>query len=75
MKVDPLTYSTTEAADALGVSEKFLRESLIPAGLPHVRIGRVLMFPRLAVSKWINETAITSNPITDGQDGSHPQRK
>lgn len=68
MKVEPLTFSTEEAAAAIGVSSKFLREQMLGLGVPHLRLGSKLIFPRDALARWINEQAVvTGNNSKDGQ--------
>ncbi len=52
-----LTYTSAEAAAAIGVSEKFLREDMLKLGIPHVRAGRKLIFPRQALADWLNSEA------------------
>lgn len=56
----PLALRTREAAAALGVSERTL-QSLVSAGeVPHVRVGRAVLFPVRELRDWL--TAQTSAP-------------
>lgn len=74
-----LALRPKEAAKALGVSERKLRE-LLPE-LPHIRIGGVVLLPVEGLRKWLREQAATERnradavaeevlrSITGGQDG------
>ena len=53
--VERLALRPREAAQALGLSERKLRE-LTPQ-LPHIRRGGVLMFPVGALERWLEEQA------------------
>ena len=45
--------SALEAADALGVSERLLRDLTAPRGdLPAVRLGRRVMYRRETLERW-----------------------
>jgi excisionase family DNA binding protein len=52
---DRLAYRPREAARALGISERTLR-TLTPR-LPHLRIGGVLLYPRMDLERWLHEQA------------------
>ena len=50
-----LALRPAELAEALGISERLVRE-LTPK-LPHIREGRVLLYPVEAVRRWLDERA------------------
>jgi excisionase family DNA binding protein len=60
---DRLAYRLEEAAEVLAVSVEFLNEHV----RPHVRVvrrGRVLLFPRSELERWLEENAALA--IEDG---------
>jgi excisionase family DNA binding protein len=61
--VQRLALRPKEAAQALGLSERKLRE-LVPE-LPHVRRGGVLMFPVEALRRWLEEEAQKGTPSVE----------
>ncbi len=50
-----LALRPAEAADALGIGERTLRQ-LLPT-LPHVRIGGVVLLPVAALVRWLDDHA------------------
>ena len=61
--VERLALRPKEAAQALGLSERKLRE-LVPE-LPHVRRGGVLLFPVEALRRWLEEEAGKGTPSVE----------
>lgn len=64
--VERLALRPKEAAEALGVSERKLRE-LTPE-LPHIRRGGVLLFPVAALRRWLEEKARTGGEVDAAVD-------
>ena len=62
-----LAYRTRDAAAALGVSERTLQALVASGEIPHVRIGRAVLFPVRELADWL--TART----TGGNASSHAQ--
>ncbi|MSR59847.1 MAG: DNA-binding protein [Planctomycetaceae bacterium] len=58
-KVAPnnLALRPREAAKALGVSERSLWEWTHRGDVPHVRIGRTILYPVDALRDWLNRRA------------------
>lgn len=54
--MDKLTYNTTQAAAALGVSRPTLHR-LLRAGLPHIRVGARILIPADSLRGWIVKRA------------------
>ena len=50
-----LALRPKEAAEALGISERKLREML--PELPHIRRGGVVMLPVMALRRWLDDEA------------------
>ena len=61
--IERLALRPKEAALALGLSERKLRE-LLPE-LPHVRRGGVLLFPVESLRQWLEEQARRGTPSVD----------
>ena len=56
-EVEPLALRAPEAARAIGISERALW-SLTNAGqIPHVRVGRAVVYPLRALEEWLLEQA------------------
>ena len=60
---DRLALRLPEAAAVLGVSDRTLR-SLVPE-LPHIRRGRVLLFPVESLQAWLRDEARTEKARAD----------
>ena len=58
-----LALRPPEAAEALGISERKLREML--PELPHIRRGGVLMIPIEPLRRWLEEQAQRGSPSTE----------
>jgi len=54
---DRLALRPKEAAEALGISERTLRQ-ILPE-LPHVRVGGVVLLPLEALRAWLTDQAKT----------------
>jgi excisionase family DNA binding protein len=52
---DRLTYTITEVAEALGVSEHHIRNLCQRGELPTLRLGRRILVPRRALQVMIEE--------------------
>ena len=48
-----LALRPSEAAQALGVSERTLRKWMRDEGLPYVRVSGVVLIPRAQLEKWM----------------------
>ena len=58
---ESLALRPREAAKALGVSERTLWEWTHRRDVPHVRIGRTIMYPVDALREWLNRQADIKN--------------
>jgi excisionase family DNA binding protein len=53
-RLDPLTYTAAELADALGCSERHVWRKHAAGELPAaVHIGRLVRWPRKLIAEWI----------------------
>ena len=50
---DPLLLSVAEAAKCLAISKNLCYDLLREGRLPHVRLGRRLLVPRLGLEQWL----------------------
>lgn len=48
---DKLTLTVKEAAEALGISRPTAYEAIGTGEIPHIRIGRRILVPRVALEK------------------------
>lgn len=65
---DRLALRPKEAAEALGLSERKIRE-LIPE-LPHVRVGGAVLLPVEGLRAWLREqTAVEQAQVTNVVEG------
>ena len=53
----PMALRPKDAARALAISERLLWEWTRNEGLPHVRIGNVVLYPVDCVKRWLDERA------------------
>lgn len=51
-----MAYSVGEAASLMGVSNDKVRELVRANEIPHKRIGRRIIIPRLAFERWLNDS-------------------
>jgi len=49
-----LTYSVKEAAQVLGLSKNSAYSAILKGEIPHLRIGKRLLIPRLALDRMLN---------------------
>ena len=62
LQLQRLSYKQTEAAQVLGVSEPTLRDWMKGDDPPpHFRRGKVLMFPREDLIRWLNRQTAKEN--------------
>lgn len=68
-----LSLRPKEAARVLNISERLLWEWTRCEGVPHVRIGNVVLYPVDGVRQWLVERSVT---LTGQQEGSaQPSRR
>lgn len=60
MVIEPLTYSTYEAAEALGVSERQVRHLIQRREIPVVHLGACVRIPKSALATWLDEQALAA---------------
>jgi excisionase family DNA binding protein len=58
----PLLLSIKQAAQALSLSERTVWTLVQTRELPHVRVGRRLLFSRMALESWIDRQQSGGNP-------------
>lgn len=52
-----LTYTVTEAAEALGISRRTMYELIHKEGFPTLKVGRCRKISRALLAEWVNEQA------------------
>ena len=55
MTVEKLSLRSREAAQALGISERTLWSLCQRDEIPHVKTGRVVLFPIASLKQWLEE--------------------
>lgn len=50
---EPLTYSVPEAATLLGISQWSMYEAIKKNELPHRKIGRRIVIPKIQLEAWL----------------------
>ncbi|MFW6028176.1 MAG: helix-turn-helix domain-containing protein [bacterium] len=58
---DRIGLNSREAAALLGISERTLWTEMRAGRVPHVRIGRRVIFPRHLLVRWLDEKAGTKH--------------
>jgi len=56
--IKPLSYRPKEAAQALGISERMLWSLTRSGEIPHVKTGRVTLYPVAMLRSWLEAQAI-----------------
>ena len=51
--IEPLALRPRDAARALGISERLLWDWTHTKGVPHVRIGNVVLYPVEVLKNWL----------------------
>lgn len=69
MTVEKLSLRSREAAQALGISERTLWSLRRREEIPHIKTGRVVMFPIAALKRWLDEQTRRSPPQPAGGKG------
>jgi excisionase family DNA binding protein len=57
-----LALRTRDAAAALGISERTLQELTATGRVPHVRIGRAVLFPVRELADWLTRQVEAGEP-------------
>ncbi|MCL5281435.1 MAG: helix-turn-helix domain-containing protein [Planctomycetes bacterium] len=52
-----------EAAKALGISERLLWEWTNRGEVPHVRVGKAILYPVDVLRRWLDEQAATGKEV------------
>lgn len=62
----PLALRPREAARELGISERLLWEWTRTEGVPHIRIGNVVLYPVAGLRRWLDERSdrVAGGPTT-----------
>jgi excisionase family DNA binding protein len=60
---DIQTYTADELAELLGVNRKTIYEAAGRGDIPHRRLGRRLIFERVAVLTWLRHNSAVSESI------------
>ena len=64
---DKLTYSVTEMADLLGIGRSKAYELVRSGTIPSLRLGRRIVVPKLALSRFLAECAHQNADEADHQ--------
>lgn len=62
-QIQRLTFTTDEAAVALGLSTKTVRNLIASNELPRVRVGRRIMIPCRALEDWLLKQTFTPEVV------------
>lgn len=54
---EKLTYSVTEAAEALGVSRPTMYELIRKEGFPSLKVGSRVLISRKRLAEWVDQQA------------------
>jgi excisionase family DNA binding protein len=60
-----LAMRPREAAKALGVSERTLWEWTNRGEVPHIRIGKAILYPVDVLRRWLDEQAATGKEVSN----------
>ncbi len=60
-----LAMRPREAAKALGISERLLWEWTNRGTIPHIRIGKAILYPVDALRRWLDEQAATGKDVSN----------
>ena len=69
MTVEKLSLRLREAAQALGISERTLWSLCQRDEIPHVKTGRVVLFPIASLKQWLEEQTKRPLPQSSDADG------
>ncbi len=69
MTVEKLSLRSREAALALGISERTLWSLCQRDEIPHVKTGRVVLFPIASLKRWLEEQSKRPLPQSSDADG------
>ena len=59
---EPLAYRPKEAAAALSICERTLWSLTQSGAIPHVRTGKVVLYPVAALKRWLDEKSVRMQP-------------
>jgi excisionase family DNA binding protein len=58
-----LAMRPREAAKALGISERLLWEWTNRGEVPHIRVGKAILYPVDVLRRWLDEQAAAGNEV------------
>ena len=50
-----LTFTVEEFAAAVGIGRNLAYDSVRSGAVPHIRVGRRILIPRVAVDRWLSQ--------------------
>ena len=66
--MERLALRPQEAAASLGVSERTLRRWMSDAGLPYRRVEGLVLIPRAALERWLEEGVTEARKVAELAD-------
>jgi len=73
-----LALRCREAAQALGISERLLWEWTNRGSIPHVRLGKAILYPVDALRDWLRQSQsvnVPPNSVKPTESGGHPEER
>lgn len=61
-----LTYNVREAARLLGLSKNSVYQGVFTGEIPHIKVGRRILIPRLALERMLNEVSRPAGEVRGG---------
>ena len=63
-----ICYSAPEVAKVTGLSLSLVRKSTRNGKIPHLKVGRRIIYPVTAIHEWLLTNTIGSTPTEKGDD-------
>lgn len=60
----PLALRRREAAHVLGISERLLSSLTSQGRIPHLRLGRAVIYPVASLEAWLGRASSSSAPLS-----------
>lgn len=72
MNISKLCLSAVEISEKTGLSISMIRKLTRSSEIPHIRVGRRILYPANEIENWLKQNTITTISTTKGGDVIEP---
>lgn len=72
MNKEKLCLNASDVSDFTGLSLSMVRKLTHRGEIPHIRVGRRILYPTYAIDNWLRQKTTSITPTTKGGDNIEP---